>query len=180
MILAVAASVGVRRLLSSESIYTLKLVRRGHVIPDALHSNMFVVKRAGAVMDRDVVVAPATARVEELPLRSQDGRAVKYVVIAERDRIIGAIRVGKPLALVSRDAEPAATLRDVASGNFCVARERDVFFTVIRRMWRRRADIAVVVHDRGGPRPDNVAGVISKELVADSVAGSIIVLPTRT
>jgi len=26
-----------------------------------------------------------------------------------------------------------------------------------------------------GPQPDNVAGVISKELVADSVAGSIVV-----
>ena len=45
MILAVAASVGVRRPLSPESIYTLKLVRRGHVIPDLLHANMFVVKR---------------------------------------------------------------------------------------------------------------------------------------
>ena len=46
-------------------------------------------------------------------------------------------------------------------------------------MWRRQAEIAVVVHDRGGPRPDNVAGVITKELVADSVASSIVVFPTR-
>ena len=178
MILAVAASVGVRRLLSPESIYTIKLVRRGHVIPDALHANMFVVKRAAAVMDRDVVVAPATTRVDALPLLAQDKKAAKYVVIAERDRIIGAIRVGKPLAQVSREAQPAATLRDLGLGNFVVVRERDVFFNVIRRMWRRQAEIAVVVHDRGGPRPDNVAGVITKELVADSVASSIIVLPS--
>ena len=46
-------------------------------------------------------------------------------------------------------------------------------------MWRRQAEIAVVVHDRGGPRPDNVAGVITKELVANSVASSIVVFPTR-
>ncbi len=180
MILAVAASVGVRRLLSPDSIYTLKLVRRGHVIPDALHANMFVVKRAGAVMDRELVVAPATAPVDDLPLRSPDGRAVKYIVIAEPDRIIGAIRVSGPLARISRDAQPAATLRDLASENFCVVRERDIFFNVIRRMWRRQAEIAVVVHDRGGPRPDNVVGVITKELVADSVASSIVVFPNRT
>ncbi len=45
MILAVAMSVGVRRLLSRENIYTLKLVRRGHVIPKALHANMFLVRQ---------------------------------------------------------------------------------------------------------------------------------------
>ena len=179
MILAVAASVGVRRLLSPDSIYTLKLVRRGHVIPDALHANVFVVKRAGAVMDRELVVAPATAHVDDLPLRSPDGRAVKYIVIAEPDRIIGAIRVNRPLARISRDAQPAVVLRDIASQNFFVVRERDVFFNVIRRMWRRQAEIAVVAHDRGGPRPDNLAGVITKELVADSVASSIVVFPTR-
>ncbi len=179
MILAVAASVGVRRLLSAESIYTLKLARRGHVIPDALHANMFVVKRAGAVMDRDLVVAPATVRVDEMPLRAQDGHAVKYVVIAEQDRIIGAIRVNRPLARISQEAASAAVLRNIASGNFCIVRERDVVFNVIRRMWRKKAEIAVVVHDRGGPRPDNVAGVITKELVADSVASSIVVFPTR-
>jgi chloride channel protein, CIC family len=180
MILAVAASVGVRRLLSPESIYTLKLVRRGHVIPDALHANMFVVKRAGTVMDRDLIVAPATVRVDELPLRSEDGHDAKYIVIADRDRIIGAIRVNRPLARVSRAAQPGAILRDLASGGFIVVRERDVIFNVIRRMWRRQAEIAIVVHDRGGPRPDNVAGVITKELVADSVASSVVVFPNRT
>ncbi len=180
MILAVAASVGVRRLLSPESIYTLKLVRRGHVIPDSLHANVFVVKRAAAVMDRDVTVARATVRVEDLPLRAPDGHEVKYIVIADQDRIVGAIRVNRPLARLTLDAKPAAKLGDLVSGTFCVVRERDVFFNVIRRMWRKRADIAIVVHDRGGPRPDNVAGVITKELVADSVASSIVVLPTPT
>ncbi len=180
MILAVAASVGVRRLLSPESIYTLKLVRRGHVIPNSLHANVFVVKRAAAVMDRDVTVARATVRVEDLPLRAPDGHEVKYIVIADQDRIVGAIRVNRPLARLTLDAKPAAKLGDLVSGTFCVVRERDVFFNVIRRMWRKRADIAIVVHDRGGPRPDNVAGVITKELVADSVASSIVVLPTPT
>ena len=57
MILAVALSVGVRRLLSRENIYTLKLFRRGHVIPKALHANMFLVRRAKEVMETDVILA---------------------------------------------------------------------------------------------------------------------------
>ena len=59
MILAVAVSVGVRRVLSVESIYTLKLFRRRHAIPKALHANMFLVERARDVMARDFVLAPA-------------------------------------------------------------------------------------------------------------------------
>jgi len=179
MILAVAASVGVRRLLSSESIYTLKLVRRGHVIPDALHANMFVVKRAGAVMDRDLLVAPANVPIDELPLRSQDGHAVSYIVVAEHGRIIGTIRVNMALARASRDAQPSAVLRDITSRKFCIVRERDVFFNVIRRMWRRGAEIAIVVRDRGGIHAENVAGVITKDVIADSVASSVVVFPNR-
>ncbi len=55
IIVAVALSIGVRRLLSRENIYTTKLVTRGHVIPKALHANMFLVRHAEEVMDRDVV-----------------------------------------------------------------------------------------------------------------------------
>ena len=47
MILAVAVGLGVRRLLSRENIYTMKLFRRGHPIPKALHANMFLVRSCG-------------------------------------------------------------------------------------------------------------------------------------
>src|ERR1700761_3501135 len=56
MILAVAVAVAVRRLVSHETVYTLKLVRRGHPIPKALHANMFLVRSAGDIMERDVLV----------------------------------------------------------------------------------------------------------------------------
>jgi len=59
MIIAVAVSIGIRRLLSRENIYTIKLVPRKHFIPKALHANMFLVKRASEVMDTDIVVLPA-------------------------------------------------------------------------------------------------------------------------
>ena len=50
-------------------------------------------------------------------------------------------------------------------------------FEVIRRMWRRSAIMAVVVRGRGIPRGSDVAGVITKEHVADSVADSIKTYP---
>ena len=41
MIIAVAISIGIRRILSRENIYTIKLQARRHFIPKALHANMF-------------------------------------------------------------------------------------------------------------------------------------------
>src|SRR6202789_1084551 len=46
MIVAVAMSIGARRVLSRETIYTLKLVRRGRAIPKARHANMFLLRAA--------------------------------------------------------------------------------------------------------------------------------------
>jgi CIC family chloride channel protein len=44
-------------------------------------------------------------------------------------------------------------------------------------MWRKKAIMAVVVRSTGIPRGGDVAGVITKEHVADSVADSIAVYP---
>jgi CIC family chloride channel protein len=75
MILAVAASVGVRRLLSRENIYTLKLVRRGRTIPKALHANMFLVRHAREVMDSDVLVPSGRGQLRRASCGSTNKRA---------------------------------------------------------------------------------------------------------
>jgi CIC family chloride channel protein len=74
-------------------------------------------------------------------------------------------------------AHTGVSLRDVASRNFTVVRENETAFDVIRRMWRRGAIMAVVVRGHGVPRGSDVAGVITKEHVADSVADSIKTYP---
>ena len=54
--------------------------------------------------------------------------------------------------------------------------EDDIMFDVIERLWRRQAVMGLVVRGRGIPRPCDAAGVITKERVADSVAGSVTVI----
>ena len=51
-------SIGSRRVLSHENIYTIKLIARRHFIPKALHANMFLVRRAVDVMDKDILILP--------------------------------------------------------------------------------------------------------------------------
>jgi CIC family chloride channel protein len=177
MILAVATSVGVRRLLSRENIYTLKLFRRGHVIPKALHANMFLVRRAREMMEQDVVVVPADMTFDALLARPDHAGRMRHVVVTEGNRLLGVLRVNTALRHATEGGQSQVTLRDIAYRNFTIAREDDIVFDVIQRIWRRSAVMALVVRGRGVPRPADVVGVITKEHIADSVAESVKVYP---
>jgi len=173
MILAVAMSLGVRRVLSPENIYTLKLVRRGRAIPKARHANMFLVRTAREVMDADVQVLPAEASFDDYLRQPEHAGRLRHVVVTRKGRLFGVIRVNTGLRRGLEGAHTGVTLADVASRNFVVVGEGEIAFDVIRRMWRKNAIMAVVARGKGVPRPADVAGVITKEHVADSVADSI-------
>jgi CIC family chloride channel protein len=178
MIVAVAMSIGARRVLSRETIYTLKLVRRGRAIPKARHANMFLVRPALEIMDTDIQVLPTEASFDDYLRQPEHAGRLRHVVVTDKGHICGVLRVNTGLRRGLESAHTGLNLGDVASRNFTVVGEDETAFDVIRRMWRRNAIMAVVVRGRRGvPRGSDVAGVITKEHVADSVADSIKAYP---
>ena len=97
IIVAVALAIGVRRVLSDENIYTVKLVARGHFVPKALHANMFLVRHAGQVMERDVTVAAGRRGFRRVTARPANEPALQHVVVTRRNHIAGVIRVNTGL-----------------------------------------------------------------------------------
>jgi CIC family chloride channel protein len=177
MIVAVAMSVGVRRVLSRENIYTLKLVRRGRAIPKALHANMFLVRRAREVMDSDVLVVPAETSLDEFLRDPGHDGGLRHIVVTKEGRLHGVLRINTGLRRGLETARSDVTFGDVASRNFVIVGEDAVVFDVIKRLWRKHGTMAVVVSGRGVPRGADVVGVITKEHVADSVATSVQIYP---
>jgi chloride channel protein, CIC family len=172
-IIAVALAIGIRRLLSRESIYTVKLVSRGHFVPEALHANVFSVRRASEVMEREVTLLPAEANLGTVLRQSKAADGLKHAVITRGNHITGIVSVNAALQRGLKECSAEATLREVAQRNFIIARADEVVFNVVARMARRRASIAVVVKGRGRPYASQIIGIISKEHIADSVAESI-------
>jgi len=173
MILAVALSIGVRRVLSRENIYTVKLVGRRHLIPKALHANMFLVRHANEIMDTDVLVLPAETDFDGFLRQPEHQGAIKHVIVIRNNRIYGVLRVNTALRRGLEDAYTGVTLGDVAQRDFTIAREDDIAFEVIQRMWRKAGTMAIVVAGKGIPTAADVKGIITKEHIADSVADSI-------
>jgi chloride channel protein, CIC family len=173
MIVAVAISIGIRRVLSRENIYTIKLLSRRHFIPKALHANMFLVRRAVDVMDKDILVLPGDMAFDAfLRIPEHDGR-MRHVVITHDDRITGVLRVNTALRRGLEGSFTGLPLGKVSSPHFTIAHPEDIMFNIIGRMWRKKAVMTVVVKTAGVPRASDVIGVITKEHLADSVSESI-------
>jgi CIC family chloride channel protein len=177
MILAVATSVGVRRLLLRENIYTLKLVRRGRAIPEALHANMFLVRHAREVMDSDVLVLPFDESFDDLLRAHEAGGRLRHVVVTKDGRLYGVIRVNTGLRHGFAGAHTGVKLGEIANRDFTIVNEETIAYDVIDRMWRKHAFMAVVVRVHQAPKGEDVVGIITKEHVADSVAGSPKIYP---
>ena len=172
IIVATAIAIGVRRLLSRENIYTVKLVERGHLIPKALHANMNQVRNAEEEMNKSVLILPAETEIAAF-LRETSAGGFKHIVVTEGERIIGVLRVNTELRIGLESAYSGVRLGDIAQKNFTVSRAEDVVFDVVERMWRRAASMSIVTKGRGVPRAGNIVGMISKEHIADSVADSV-------
>ena len=145
MIVAVAMSIGARRMLSRETIYTLKLVRRGQAIPKARHANMFLVRSAGEVMDSDIEVLPAEASFDDYLRQPEHAGRLRHVVVTANGNIYGVIRVNTGLRRGLEAAHTGVSLGDVASRNFIVVPEDE------DRLRRHPAHVAPERHH--GSRP---------------------------
>jgi chloride channel protein, CIC family len=189
MILAVAVALGVRRMLSRENIYTLKLVRRGHPIPKALHANMFMVRSARDTMDPDFMLVDEAMSFDEF-LRLSDGSrqrgphggpnattGMRHVVITRGPLIVGVLRVNTDLRRTVGASAHDVPMGTLARRNFTIVRTDAVVFDIISRLARRRAVMGVVVEGHRRPRADKVVGVITKEHIADEVARSVRMYP---
>jgi len=172
-IVAVALAIGVRRLLSIENIYTIKLVGRGHFIPKALYANMFLVRRARDVMQKDITLLAADAHFGAFLRQHGEEHGLRYVVVTRGNHIAGVVRVNTSLRRGIEESYSGIRLGDVVQENFTLARESDIMFDVVQRITRRDAVMAIVVKDRSRGRPADVVGIISKDQIADSVGASI-------
>jgi len=173
MILAVAVGYGVRRLLSPESIYTMKLARRSHPIPQALHANMFLVRRASDIMDKDFLLVDETMSFSDFLRLSAGPGGLRHAVITRGKLIAGVLRVNTGLRRTVSAAAVDVTMGAVAQRNYTIVRRNTMMFDVIARLARRKAVMGIVVQGTGRPRADDVIGVISKEHIADEVASSV-------
>lgn len=167
LVLTVAISVGVRRALVAENIYTIKLRHRGRPIPTIRHTNMYLVRQASEVMSQDFLVLPVETLLVEA-LRELGKHDKNHIIVSDGQRIAGYARLG---AGYTPDRFSEETLRSVIRDDYVIAPETSILNTIITRMNQRARSMAIVVSRDANrvPRPDDVIGVIDSPEIASEV-----------
>ncbi len=167
-LIAASLAYGVRRHLLPESIYTLKLMRRGSRLPEGLHTNTHL---AHPVRELLGVPVAACAADDPRPLGEVLGRRGRL------PHLLG-VRQGRVAVVANaaalRRADPALPVREALARHghrrFLVASPDEPVLELFLRL-RQGPPVAVVVAGGADPEavpPDRVLGVVSWEMVAEA------------
>lgn len=169
MTITVALSYGIRRNLLEESIYTLKLVRRGHYIPTMLQANTFYLRRAKEIMDPNISFLSPAATWGEFVETVADQNESSWFVVGDDQTLSGVLSrdSGIRAARLSGKQTPLGT---IASQEYITITADATVFTILARMQLGRASVALVTRDGEN---NSVQGIITKECLTDSIVESI-------
>lgn len=175
MTLTVAVSYGLRRLLVSQSIYTMKLARRGHQMPEVLQANAHLVHHVSDLRLADVAVLPADA------LRSSLGSAgpvaPAYVVLVREGQVVGALSRDR---LEATGDTPESVLAAAANAGepYLTVSPDETIFDLLARMQASRATVAIVLGPPEGRSSPHVLGLVTMAHLAELIAEGMEMLPS--
>ncbi|HEY2380762.1 MAG TPA: chloride channel protein [Terriglobia bacterium] len=142
MTFVVAVSYGLRRLILPESIYTMKLVRRGHVMPYALQANAHLVRHVAGLAISKADVLPAGSAPARMTF-DEDGNGAAYFVFVKDDQIAGFI--SREWALTHTDVlRNARRLDQLVRPDFVTVTAEATLFELLATMQHARASVAIV------------------------------------
>jgi CIC family chloride channel protein len=169
MTLTVVISWAIRRAICRESIYTMKLTRRGHVMPDALQANLSQRQQARAIVDRRTQVVSADQPVGDFKRRVSEQPDIEWYIVEEGGRVLGVVsRVAVEDDLDS-DTE-RGTVAELANRDVAFVRPRTNLIELAAVVQEDRAEFVLVVENPEKAPPDRVLGIITRHEIGGRLA----------
>ncbi len=166
LMVTVAISYAVRKAFSTDSIYTLKLARRGHRLPQALRTTPADARTAGEIMSPDFCLASAEQTVTDFARGFLQERSAATVLVGHQERLLGWVDREAVLAS-GRGGNGAVTMGDLADRRFVAVSANMTLPDLIARLRAQAAGVALVVASESGPAEVGaVKGLIRREQIA--------------
>ncbi len=162
IMITVALTYAVRVRITNESIYTLKLFRRGHVVPQGLQAAISVNRRARHLMNKDFTLVELGTLSEWLT-KQADHASAKRTIVYENDEIIGVIR--RELSYLRSDVD----IEKLIDKNFVIVSANSTWPVILRTMQEHKSPVVLVSHSLRAKKASDIVGIISQhELLASS------------
>ena len=165
VIITVAIADGIRRILSSDSIYTEKLSRRGHLIPEIFHMNTLLTKKVKNIMENRVIGIQQLMTVEEV-LETFSNSGVLSFVVLDGSRIVGVVSIKE----LFKSIDITLKVSEITTNNYIVIDKEEVVFNAIARMKEHKSPMALVCNDTKCDTISEVIGIITKDEIAEAAA----------
>jgi len=167
--ITVAFSYGVRKALLRESIYTMKLTRRGHIMPDAFRVGFLSLRKAGQVMTRKIVSVPASASLARLRRTAAAHPEAQWILVTERGFVVGVdSRNDIPMSTSEEKYKRGFATRIMRS--YSVGIEEETVFDVAARMRSEGTFVTLVSGTKHSSlKAADVLGVLGREHMGDVV-----------
>lgn len=172
MTITVAISYGIRKFLCKESVYTLKLARRGRHMPEALQANFHLVRLARDMMEKQLTVVPASTSLTELSRRVATLDGNRYLLVEDRGKLLGVVAGDRATQIAAMHGN-GASIREIAIKNYEVVAESTTLFELLSKLRSRPVDLFLVTTQDGPLSVRDIKGVISKERIADTITESL-------
>jgi CIC family chloride channel protein len=164
LMITASLAYGIRRALLRDSIYTMKLSRRGHNIPEALQTNLYLMHSARELLDVPMLRRAAADRT---PLRKvlHARRRTPHILLVGDGRIAGLISADKVRRL-DPDTGLSQLFATHGSSDFITVSADDSLFDVFIRLRDSRADIALVTVPGDADSEKIVIGALTWKQIA--------------
>jgi len=160
VMIAVSIAYGARRLLMTDSIYTMKLTRRGHVIPDAFHTNLYMLRSVADFIRTPMQLADADLPVATLFQALERQTFVPHVLVTREGKVHGVLSARRVVHMLRR-GNRAGTVGEHARTGFAVVHSQDLIFDVLARLRESGGDIALLTREGKLDGADDVTGVVT-------------------
>ncbi len=168
LMITVSVAYGVRRAWMEGSIYDVKLRRRGHLIPNVLQTNLYLLGHARDRIRAPVLRVSPQPNLERLERLLRRVRRVPHIVVVERGRVQAVIPANIVRGFDSAQALASAIVHHERLPYVVVAAD-DMLFDVIAHLRNAACEVALVTETGEMQSADEVRGVLT---LADVVQGT--------
>jgi len=161
IITSVALAYMVRVWLTADSIYTLKLARRGSIIPEGLQAPVNSAKTASEVMTDDFQIIDIS-QVSLWQTGYLPGQGARYTVVAKDGRIVGMAR--PELIYLLKDKDP----ENVIDTEIMTVAPDTTWSTILRYLRAKQSHTVVVMNRRRSRRASDMLGIIGYQEITET------------
>lgn len=154
IMITVSLAYAIRLRLSSESIYTLKLFRRGFILPKGLETGFVTAKNAVDIMAKNIKIIPKE-QVQEWYAKCQTENDTQYVIVREGDTIQGILN--SDIDAFIANTSPEFLIRK----NFHWIDAKTNWINLLRNIDLMKDHIILVTHSMTSKHAEDILGVIT-------------------